>query len=111
MPTEQEVRFYARLDGFEPFSFWLDSFRDQETTDRILRRLAKIHLGNFGDFRSGGEGVRELRIPDGRGIRIYFGRLCETVVILLCGADKSSQRRAIRRAQLYWREYRSRSNG
>lgn len=108
MPTEQEVRFYARLDGVEPFSLWFDSLRDQETTDRILQRLARIHLGNFGNFRSVGDGVQELRIPVGPGIRIYFGRLSGTVVVLLCGGDKSSQRRDIRRAQLYWKEYRSR---
>ena len=76
--------------------------------DRILRRVARIYLGNFGDFRSVGGGVQELRIPIGRGIRVYFGRLNEMVVILLCGGDKHSQRRDIQRAQSYWKEYRSR---
>lgn len=108
LPTEQEVRFYARPDGIEPFSLWFDSLRDRETRDRVLQRLARIHLGNFGDFRSVGVGVQELRIPVGPGIRIYFVRLSGTVVILPCGGDKHSQRRDIRRAQLYWKEYRSR---
>ena len=78
--------------------------------DRILRRIARLELGNFGDSRSVGEGVQELRIPIGPGIRVYFGRQGEAIVVLLCGGDKHTQRRDIGRAQLYWKDYRSRTN-
>lgn len=111
MPIEQEVRLYAQLDGFVPFTRWYRGLRDRSTPRRIRERLARIRAGNFGDSKSVGGGVQELRIPVGPGIRIYFGRLGNSVVILLCGGDKQSQDRDIRRAQLYWNEYRSRSNG
>ena len=111
MPSEQEVRLYARSDGIVPFTRWILALRDRQIADRILRRIARIQIGNFGDFRSIGGGVQELRIPIGPGIRVYFGRQSETVVILLCGGDKRSQRRDIQRAQLYWRDYRSRTHG
>lgn len=75
--------------------------------DQIVRRIARLELGNFGDFRAVGEGVQELRIPVGPGIRVYFGRQSEAIVVLLCGGDKHSQRSDIRRAQLYWKDYRS----
>jgi putative addiction module killer protein len=78
--------------------------------DRIVRRIERISLGNFGDFRSVGEGVQELRIPVGPGIRVYFGRQSDAIVVLLCGGDKHSQRSDIRRAQLYWKDYRSRND-
>lgn len=78
--------------------------------DRIVRRIARLELGNFGDFRSVGEGVQELRIPIGPGIRVYFGRQGEAIVVLLCGGDKHSQRHDIGRAKLYWKDYRSRTN-
>ena len=78
--------------------------------NRIVRRIERISLGNFGDFRSVGEGVQELRIPLGPGIRVYFGRQGDAIVVLLCGGDKHSQRRDIRRAQLYWKDYRSRNH-
>ena len=111
MPTEQEVRLYARLDGVAPFMQWYRGLRDESISRRIRERLARIRAGNFGDSRSVGGGVQELRIPAGPGIRIYFGRLEDSVVLLLCGGDKHTQQRDIRRARFYWNEYRSRSDG
>lgn len=111
MPTEQEVRLYARLDGVEPFTRWYLRLRDVAIQVRVRERIARVRDGNFGDSRSVGGGVQELRIPIGPGIRVYFGRQGDSLVILLCGGDKQSQQRDIRRAQLYWNEYRSRSNG
>jgi putative addiction module killer protein len=78
---------------------------------RVRERLSRIRAGNFGDFRSVGGGVHELRIHAGPGVRIYFGRLESSVVLFLCAGDKRSQLRDIRRAQLYWNEYRSRFDG
>ena len=61
--------------------------------------------GNFGNSRSVGSGVYELRLHFGSGYRIYFGEVGDTVVLLLCGGDKSSQARDIRRAKTYWLDY------
>lgn len=55
--------------------------------------------GKSGDRRSVGSGVSELRVDVGQGYRVYYTVRQRTVVILLCGGDKSSQRRDIRRAQ------------
>ena len=111
MPIEQEVRLYVRPDGVEPYARWIDGLRDEPTRDRIEERIARVRLGNFGDVRSVGGGVYELRIPIGAGIRVYFGRLGRSIVILLCGGDKRTQARDIRRAQLDWQDFRSRSHG
>ena len=111
MPTEQEVRVYARSDGSEPFTQWLRGLRDGTTRNRIRQRIARIRLGNFGDARAVGDGVQELRIHFGPGYRVYFGREGDALVILLCGGDKGSQERDIERAQEYWRDHRSRSDG
>lgn len=71
-------------------------------------RLDRISLGNFGDCRSVGEGVQELRIDYGPGYRVYFGQLGSTIVLLLCGGDKSAQAKDINLAHYYWSEYRRR---
>ena len=47
-----------------------------------------------------------MRIFVGKGYRVYFGREGKTVVILLCGGDKSTQGRDVELAKSYWREYR-----
>jgi putative addiction module killer protein len=61
--------------------------------------------GNYGDFSSVGEGVRELRMFFGPGYRVYFGEKDDNIVILLCGGDKESQPDDIQLAKAYWKEY------
>jgi putative addiction module killer protein len=72
----------------------------------IVRALLnRIRLGNFGDCKSVGGGVEELRIDFGPGYRAYYGREGSSVVILLCGGCKGTQNRDIPRAQRYWKEH------
>ena len=83
----------------EVFEKWLNGLRDQRAKAFILSRIERIEDGNFGDYRSVGNGVSELRINAGQGYRVYYTVRRSTVVILLCGGDKSSQRRDVRLAQ------------
>ena len=62
---------------------------------RIIQRLERVAKGLLGDVRSVGEGVSEMRIHYGPGYRLYYVREGENTVVLLCGGDKSSQRRDI----------------
>lgn len=101
----RELQFYQMSNGREPFTEWFESIRDQRTQDRIQTRLDSVVLGNFGDCKSVGAGVFELRFHFGSGYRIYFGEVDNTIVLLLCGGDKSSQSQDIRRAKAYWRDY------
>ena len=67
-------------------------------------RIRRIELGNPGDVRPVGEGVSELRIDYGPGYRMYFVQQGRTIVLLLCGGDKSSQRRDIALAKQLTKE-------
>ena len=101
----RRLNIYRLPNGQSPFTNWLESIQDLGTQGRIGRRLERLANGNFGDCRSIGDGVFELRIHFGPGYRIYFGELDDTIVLLLCGGDKSSQERDIRRAKTYWLQY------
>ena len=101
----RELEIYRSRNGQEPFTDWLNAIRDQKTQRRIRTRLASLKLGNFGDYRSVGEGVFELRFRFGVGYRIYLGAVDNTLVLLLCGGNKSSQARDIEHAKAYWLEY------
>ncbi len=61
-------------------------------------RIRRLSLGNPGDVRPVGSGVSEMRIDHGPGYRVYFIGRGEVIVILLCGGDKRTQDRDIRRA-------------
>ncbi|WP_284943776.1 type II toxin-antitoxin system RelE/ParE family toxin [Acidisoma cladoniae] len=86
------------------FSDWLDGVRDRPAGQRINLRIRRVSLGNFGDVKLVGEGVSELRIDYGPGYRIYVRRRGLTVVLLLCGGDKSTQDRDIARAKTLAKE-------
>jgi putative addiction module killer protein len=63
-----------------------------------------LSLGNPGDVAPVGEGVSEMRIDYGPGYRIYYKQTGETVIILLAGGSKRTQRRDIERAKELARE-------
>lgn len=88
----------------EPFMEWLENLRDRKAAAKIAARLARLELGNFGDAEPVGEGVTELRIHFGPGYRVYVVPRGEILVVVLCGGDKSSQDRDIKRAKEMARE-------
>ncbi len=101
----KNIENYLRGDGSSPFEEWLDSLRDTKAVAKIKKRLRRVELGNLGDYRSVGEGVYELKVDYGPGYRVYFGQVGLTIVLLLCGGDKSSQNQDIKEAKKYWVDY------
>jgi putative addiction module killer protein len=81
------------------FVTWLDKLRDRRARAVIAQRITRLAAGQIGDFKAVGECVNELRIDHGPGYRVYFVRSGQTVIVLLCGGDKSSQTRDIARAK------------
>ena len=83
----------------EEFSRWLHRLRDAHAVARILGRIRRIEMGNPGDAKSIGQGIREMRVDYGPGYRIYYVHRGAQIVILLCGGDKRTQQQDIKRAQ------------
>ncbi len=101
----RRIQIYRAPSGQAPFTEWLKSLQDVRTRKRIQNRVVRIESGNLGDHKSVGDGVFELRLHFGPGYRIYFGEVDNTIILLLCGGDKSSQSGDIDRAKAYWQEY------
>ena len=103
-----EVREYQTAEGKVPLTAWLESLRDGATRARIVARLDRLKAGLLGDWKSIGSGVFELRIDHGPGYRVYYGQMGKTLILLLCGGDKSTQVKDIETAHASWKDYKAR---
>jgi putative addiction module killer protein len=83
----------------ESFRKWRVRIKDVRMRALIASRLDRLAFGHAGDVKPVGEGVSELRIDHGPGYRIYFQKRGNTIIILLCGGDKSTQAKDIQTAK------------
>jgi putative addiction module killer protein len=93
-------------DGRIPFDEWFDVL-DLRMQSAVDARLNRLRAGNFGDWKSVGKGVMELRVDKGPGLRVYLGVEGATILVLIAGGDKSSQAKDIKRAQYLWAAWKS----
>ncbi|MES2351019.1 MAG: type II toxin-antitoxin system RelE/ParE family toxin [Pseudomonadota bacterium] len=88
----------------ELFSSWFSRLKDRRARACIQVRIDRAEDGNFGDHKSVGNGVSEMRIDYGPGYRVYYTLRGTTMIILLAGGDKSSQAKDIKTAQALARQ-------
>ena len=98
------------MAGEEPVTEWLASLRDKLAQAKVRMRIQRLAAGNLGDSEPVGAGVFELREHLGPGYRVYYARHGRTVVILLCGGTKKTQRSDIETAKEYWTDWKRRQS-
>ncbi len=101
-----EIKVYRTDTGKSPYLDW-EARQSRVVRARVLGVLTRLRRGNSGLAKTLKGGLYELRLHDGPGYRIYFGKEKECVVLLLCAGEKRSQERDIDRARKLWEEYRS----
>ena len=94
------LNFYASTSLTEG-----DRLKDRKAAAIIDARLTRVRMGNLGNSKSVGQGVKELKVDFGPGYRVYFGEDSGKVVVLLIGGDKKTQPADIKLAQQYWADY------
>ena len=107
---EYKLSIYTTEDGKAPFIIWLNSIKDVKTQRRIRLRIDRLTIGNFGDTKSVGDNLYELRLFFGPGYRIYYTIENDTLVILFTGGNKSTQSEDIKKAKIYLKEYKGEKN-
>ena len=85
------------------FMAWLGDLSDIRARRRILQGLHRVRSGLLGDVKYF-DGIGEMRIDHGPGYQLYFVRHGSRLIVLLCGGDKSTQQRDIRRALMLAKE-------
>jgi putative addiction module killer protein len=102
------INEYTDTTGKSPYATWLDNLRDVRARARIILQVDKMELGLFGDVEPIGDGLSELRVHYGPGYRVYFGKERTRLYLLLCGGDKSTQSKDIKKAKEYWKDHKRR---
>ena len=87
------------IEKTESFDKWLKKLRDRKAVLAITARLDRAKLDNFGDVEPVGDGVSEMRIFLSPGYRLYFTIRDNKIIFMLCGGDKSTQKKDIKKAQ------------
>ena len=82
MPEAIEIRHCLTRNGRDVFEEWLSTLSDVRTQAKIAVRIDRLALGNFGDCKSLGSSLHELRIDWGPGYRVYFAMSGPSRVLL-----------------------------
>ena len=101
---EIQLEVYVTKNGKAPFLDWLESL-DNKIRYRVKERLYRIALGNLGDHKFISKGVSEIRLTFGSGYRIYYSNMENKTIMLLCGGDKSTQKRDVKKTNAYLQDY------
>ncbi|MGA8430033.1 MAG: type II toxin-antitoxin system RelE/ParE family toxin [Candidatus Sulfotelmatobacter sp.] len=104
-----EIRRYLTASGRDVFGEWLRALKDVRARARIVARIDRLSVGNFGDCKPLRGGLFELRIDCGPGYRVYYAIIGGACMLLLCGGDKGRQSSDIERALEYLKDYRERT--
>ena len=99
----KQILTYNTIEGKCPFQDWFENL-DNTLKVRIEKRMERIEEGNLGDYKKIDNDISELRFKFGSGYRIYFTESNDIIIILLCGGDKSTQEKDIKKAKKYYKD-------
>lgn len=101
---KRNIKIYQLSDGKCPFINWLEAL-DNTVRYRIKSRLARVALGNLGEYKILGDGISELKFTFDAGYRIYYAEINNEIILLLAGGDKKTQVKDINLAKHYLNDY------
>lgn len=107
---QYKISLYTTDDGKIPFLDWLENIKDLKIQRRIKLRIDRLIDGNFGDTKSVGNKLYELRLFFGAGYRIYYTIENNILIILFTGGDKSTQIKDIEKAKAFLQDYKGGNN-
>ena len=96
------LKRYRTHTGHEPVTEWIESLPDSTARNRLTAQIEKLRSGMPTECRKLGDNVYVVRLDAGpdsspdkaqkvqldteHGVRLYFGRKGESLLLLLCGA-------------------------
>ena len=102
---KKTIEYYETETGESPFLNWLNK-RDVKTKAIVVKYINRVANGeSTKNIKPLKDGVFEIKIFYGPGLRVYFAEDGENIILLLIGGNKSSQNSDIKKAKTYWRSY------
>jgi putative addiction module killer protein len=99
----KRIKYYRTTDKKTPFLDWFQNLHNIAAKDDIRNRLNRVKVGNYGDWKSVGGGISELRFHS--GVRIYYAEIADMIILLFCGGNKKTQNDDIIKAKAYWKDF------
>lgn len=106
MQKIKEVKFFISSNQKNYIASWLNKL-DIKTRSRINLRLVRLEYGAYGDYKSLGNKLFELRFFFAKGYRVYFAEHDNKIIILLCAGNKDTQNKDIALARDLLEEFKS----
>ena len=100
------VEEYIREDGTSPYKHWFDSL-DRHAAAKVVTAKLRMSIGNTSSIKWF-DGIGECKIDWGPGYRVYLVQDGATLIVLLGGGTKTTQRKDIQHARLLSAEYKVR---
>ncbi|MBR6162506.1 type II toxin-antitoxin system RelE/ParE family toxin [bacterium] len=101
----KEVEYYTTKDGKCPYLEWFSTL-SVEYQSKVIKRINRLESGLLGDCKKlTNSELSELRLFFGKGYRIYFKELDKVIILIVTAGDKSDQKRAIKQADKYLKDY------
>ena len=104
-----KIRRYLTESGRDVFGEWLAGMKDERTKAKIIARIDRLSVGNFGNCKSLAGGLFELKVDWGPGYRIYYALISKECVLLLGGGEKRRQVSDIDHARKHLADYKERT--
>lgn len=105
----QTILNYVLLTGQQPVEDWLAGMSDTKGRAKIRARINQFRAGNPGKNRMVGLGIMEMKIDFGPGYRVYYAKVGDQIILLLCGGDKTTQSADIKKAGEFLADYKRRT--
>ena len=101
----KEIILYETENGKCPYTEWVENL-SLDYQLRIQKRVNKLKDGLKGDWKKlKNSELCELRLDFGKGYRIYYKDLTNVIIIIVAGSDKSDQKRVIKLAEKYFKDF------
>jgi putative addiction module killer protein len=103
MQKIKEVKFFVDKNQRNHVIDWLNKL-DVKTRTRINLRFVRLEYGSYGDYKSLGNKLYELRFFFANGYRVYFTEQNNKIIIILCAGNKDTQKKDIKLAKILLEE-------